>query len=136
VKKYCIIIFLFLLFGIFFSGCKKTELFSKSNVTFSIDTLVFDTVFTKIGSTTKNFKIYNPDSKIIELEEVQLMGGENSPFRINVDGIAGTKFLNHKIEGKDSMFVFVDVKLNVTGKNLPIVIEDSIRIKTNGSKKY
>ena len=135
-KKYCIIIYLFFLLGIFFSSCKKTELFSKSNVTFSIDTLVFDTVFTTIGSTSKNFKIYNPDSKTIELEEVELMGGKNSPFRINVDGIAGTKFLNNKIEGKDSMFVFVDVKLNVTGKNLPVVIEDSIRIKTNGKNQY
>ena len=34
------------------------------------------------------------------------------------------------------MFVFVDVKLNVTGKNLPVVIEDSIRIKTNGKNQY
>jgi hypothetical protein len=125
-----------LLLGKFFSSCKKTELFSKSNVTFSVDTLVFDTVFTTIGSTTRNFKIYNPDLKTIEIEEIELMGGENSPFRINVDGIAGRKFSKSKIEGKDSMFVFVDVKLNVTGKNLPIVIEDSIRIKTNGKNQY
>ena len=119
-----------------FSSCKKTELFSKSNVTFSVDTLVFDTVFTTIGSITKNFKIYNPDSKAVELEEIELMGGKNSPFRINVDGSKGTNFSNNKIEGKDSMFVFVDVKLNVTGKNLPVVIEDSIRIKTNGRNQY
>jgi len=111
-------------------------LFSKSNITFSIDTLVFDTVFTTIGSTTKNFKIYNPDSKTIELDEIELMGGKNSPFRINVDGSSGTKFINNKIEGKDSMFVFVDVKLNVTGENLPVIIEDSIRIKTNGKNQY
>lgn len=119
-----------------FSSCKKTELFSKSNVTFSVDTLVFDTVFTTIGSITKNFKIYNPDSKAIELEEIELMGGKNSPFRINIDGTAGTNFSKNKIEGKDSMFVFVDVQLNVTGKNLPVVIEDSIRIKTNGRNQY
>jgi len=136
VKKYVILFYLILLLGMTFSSCKKTELFSKSNVTFSLDTLVFDTVFTTIGSTTKNFKIYNPDSKTIELEEIELMGGKNSPFRINVDGTAGTIFSNNKIEGKDSMFVFVDVKLNVTGKNLPVVIEDSIRIKTNGKNQY
>jgi hypothetical protein len=136
VKKYVILFNLILLLGMTFSNCKKTELFSKSNVTFSLDTLVFDTVFTTIGSTTKNFKIFNPDSKTIELDEIELMGGKNSPFRINVDGSTGTKFLNNKIEGKDSMFVFVDVKLSVTGKNLPVVIEDSIRIKTNGKNQY
>lgn len=129
---YCLTLAIFL--GL--SSCKKTELFSKSNVTFSIDTLVFDTVFTTIGSTTKNFKIYNPDSKTIELEEVELMGGKNSPFRINIDGASGSKFTNNRIDGKDSMFVFVDVKLNVNGQNLPVVIEDSIRIKTNGKNQY
>jgi hypothetical protein len=117
-------------------GCKKTEILSKSNVTFSIDTLVFDTVFTTIGSTTQNFKIYNPDSKTVELEEVELMGGSSSPFRLNVDGSTGIKLSNFKIKGKDSMFVFVDVKLNVNGKNLPTVVEDSIRIRTNGRDQY
>jgi hypothetical protein len=129
---YCLTLAIFL--GL--SSCKKAELFSKSNVTFSVDTLVFDTVFTTIGSTTKNFKIYNPDSKTIELEEIELMGGKNSPFRINIDGASGSKFTNNRIEGKDSMFVFVDVKLNVNGQNLPVVIEDSIRIKTNGKNQY
>ncbi len=135
-KQYTILYIFSLAISLSFSSCKKTELFSKSNVTFSTDTLVFDTVFTTIGSTTKNFKIYNPDSKTIEIEEIELMGDKNSPFRINVDGTSGTKFLNKKIEGKDSMFVFVDVKLNVIGKNLPAIIEDSIRIKTNGKNQY
>jgi hypothetical protein len=48
----------------------------------------------KNNISTKNFKIYNPDSKTIELEEIELMGGKNSPFRINVDGTAGTIFSN------------------------------------------
>jgi hypothetical protein len=136
VKHNTILYFLILAITLSFSNCKKTELFSKSNVTFSTDTLVFDTVFTTIGSTTKNFKIFNPDVNTIELEEIELMGGKNSPFRINVDGASGTKFTNNMIEGEDSMFVFVDVKLNVNGQNLPVVIEDSIRIKTNGKNQY
>lgn len=135
-KNNSFLFYLILVLSICISSCKKTELFSKSNVTFSIDTLVFDTVFTTIGSTTKSFKIYNPDSKTIELEEIELMGGKTSPFRINIDGTSGTKFVNNKLESNDSLFVFVDVKLSVTGKNLPVVIEDSIRIKTNGKNQY
>ena len=135
-KNYLILFYFILLVGTFLTSCKKTELFSKSNVTFSTDTIVFDTVFTTIGSTTKIFKIYNPDSKSIKLEEIELMGGKNSPFRINVDGYSDTRFSDLKLVGKDSMFVFVDVKLSVTGKNLPIVIEDSIRIRSNGKDQY
>ncbi len=135
-KNKLLYILVFSFISILIISCKKIEPFSKSNVTFSIDTLVFDTVFTTVGSITKNFKIYNPDSKQISLEEIELIGGNNSPFRINVDGSSGTKFTNNTIKGKDSMFIFVNVKLNVTGKNLPTIIEDSIRIRTNGKDQY
>ena len=132
---------LLLVVGLFFVGgltssCKKTSGLSLSNITFSVDTLLFDTVFTTLGSTTQQFKIYNPDSKTVIVQEVELMGGKNSPFRVNLDGVAGTKFENLSIEGKDSLFAFVDVKLNVNNQPLPMVVEDSIRVRTNGKDYY
>ena len=72
------------------NSCNKMKGFSKENLSFSVDTVVFDTVFTTVGSTTKQFKIYNPSSKSIQIDEIELMGGEQSPFRLNVDGIQGT----------------------------------------------
>ena len=74
------------------SSCKKPLNFSKSNLSFSQDTIIFDTVFTTIGSVTKRFKIYNADSKPLKIDEITLLGGSNSNFRINVDGVAGTYF--------------------------------------------
>ncbi len=118
------------------TSCKKSSGLSQANVTFSTDTLLFDTVFTTLGSTTQQFKIFNPDSKTILVQEVELMGGKSSPFRVNLDGVSGTKFENLSIEGKDSLFAFVDVKLNVNNQNLPMVVEDSIRFKTNGKNYY
>ena len=135
-KKLVFGFILLLLTIVSFVRCKKSLGLSLANVTFSVDTLVFDTVFTTIGSSTQQFKIYNPDTKNIILEEVELMGGKSSPFRINLDGVSGTKFSNTGINGKDSLFVFVDVKLNVNGKTLPTIIEDSIRIRTNGKDQY
>ncbi len=118
------------------SSCKKSSGLSQANVTFSVDTLIFDTVFTTLGSATQQFKIYNPDSKTVIVQEVELMGGKNSPFRVNLDGVSGTKFENLNIEGKDSLYVFVDVKLNVNNQSLPLVVEDSIRFRTNGKDYY
>ncbi len=138
-KKHLIVIyFLFalILLGGLFSSCKKTSGLSKANVTFSVDTLIFDTVFTTLGSTTQQFKIYNPDSKTVFIDEVELMGGKSSPFRVNLDGVSGTKFDKISIEGKDSLFTFVDVKLNVNNQSLPLVVEDSIRFRTNGKDYY
>jgi hypothetical protein len=40
------------------------------------------------------------------------------------------------IGGKDSLFGFVDVTLNVNGGNYPMVYLDSIRFEANGKTKY
>ncbi|MCH2224155.1 MAG: hypothetical protein MK066_05245, partial [Crocinitomicaceae bacterium] len=98
-----------------FSSCKKPLIFSNGNLDFSLDTLVFDTVFTTVGSTTESFKFYNRDNRTVNIEQIQLMGGESSPFRINVDGVSGTTFADVEMEGNDSLFVFVEVTLNVNG---------------------
>lgn len=127
---------LLLFFTFSVSSCKKPLLLSKGNLNFSKDTLVFDTVFTTIGSTTQQFKVYNNDSKVLNIEEVQLMGGENSPFRINFDGLKGTSFSDIQIEGDDSLFVFVEVTLQANGGLTPLIIEDSIRFKSNGKDQY
>lgn len=127
----CLVIVLF-----FSSSCKKDSFTSTGNLNFSVDTLVFDTIFTTIGSTTQQFKIYNPDNKVLKIDEIQLMGGSNSPFRINVDGLKGTNFSDIEIEGEDSLFVFVEVTLGVNGQSLPLVVEDSVRFRTNGKDQY
>ena len=117
-------------------SCKKLKGFSKGNLEFSVDTVVFDTVFTTIGSTTKQFKIYNKDNKEITIDEVELVGGSNSPFRLNLDGLQGTSFSNLKLAGGDSLFCFVEVTLDPNGGVLPLVVEDSIRFQTNGVDQY
>lgn len=117
-------------------SCKKNNLLSKKNLEFSVDTLVFDTVFTTVGSTTKQFKIYNKESKTVQIDQIELMGGQNSPFRMNVDGNMGTSMSNLRIEGKDSLFVFVEVTLDINSQTLPMIVEDSIRFRTNGKDQY
>ncbi|MDR0803233.1 MAG: hypothetical protein LBE77_11880, partial [Fluviicola sp.] len=118
------------------SSCKKKNLFGNGNLGFSTDTLVFDTVFTTIGSTTKYFKIYNPQTKALKISEVQLMGGSNSPFKLNLDGIKGVSFSDLELNSGDSLFCFAEVKLSVNSQNLPVIVEDSIRFRTNGEDQY
>ncbi len=130
------ILFFIVAFSLSMVSCKKNNLLSKKNLSFSVDTLVFDTVFTTIGSTTKQFKIYNKESKTVQIDEIELVGGESSPFRMNVDGLMGTKMTNIKLEGKDSLFVFVEVTLDINSQTLPLIIEDSIRFRTNGKDQY
>lgn len=118
------------------SACKKKNLFGEGNLSFSADTLVFDTVFTTIGSTTKYFKIYNPQNKALKISQVELMGGSASKFKLNLDGLQGTSFSDLEIPSGDSLFCFVEVKLSVNGQNLPVIVEDSVRFTTNGEDQY
>ncbi|MNU67802.1 hypothetical protein D3C71_571540 [compost metagenome] len=64
------------------------------------------------------------------------MGGSNSPFKLNLDGVKGNYFTDLEMESGDSLFCFVEVKLNVNGQNLPLIVEDSVRFRTNGEDQY
>lgn len=125
-----------ILLSVFVSGCKKDLIFSKANVSFSVDTVLFDTVFTTLGSTTQSFRIYNNDKNAIKIDEIRLMGGENSPFRINIDGVADLVHTNITLPKEDSIYAFVQVKLDVNNGNLPLIVEDSIQFTVNGKVSY
>jgi hypothetical protein len=118
------------------TSCKKKKFSSEGNLEFSRDTVIFDTVFTTIGSTTKQFKVYNRDNKKITIDEIELMGGQNSFYRLNFDGLMGTSFSDIDLSGGDSLFCFVEVTLDPNNGTLPLIIEDSIRFRTNGADQY
>ena len=53
-------------------------------LSFSHDSLLFDTVFTTIGSSTRKMMIYNPNRNAILIDRVEMRGGKS--FFINLDG--------------------------------------------------
>ena len=131
--------FLLIFFALFiFSSCKKDVLLTDSSakLSFSTDEVLFDTVFTTVGSTTKIFRIINPHSQKINISKIFLAGGNNSQYRINVDGVSGKSFNDVEIMGGDSLFVFVQVTVNPTGVNSPLLIKDSVIFETNGNIQH
>ncbi|GHT77232.1 hypothetical protein AGMMS50262_17710 [Bacteroidia bacterium] len=99
---------------------------------FSTDTVVFDTIISTVNTPFQVFKIYNPNSKPLLIESVYLENGEQSGFKINVDGRAGASFKDVEIRANDSLFVFVDAKPAETGRNEPVLYSDHIVFVTNG----
>ena len=126
----------FLMISMMFNtSCKKDQIINDSSakLNFSSDTVLFDTVFTTIGSTTKQIRVYNPYNQIIHISSIKLAGGANSGFRINVDGVASTVINDIEIEPNDSIFIFVKVTVDPTNSNSPLVVNDSILFETNGN---
>ncbi len=132
--------FFLLPFFIFFifSSCKKDPLLTDSSakLNFSTEEVLFDTVFTTVGSTTKSFRIFNHNSKTLNISKIFLATGSNSQFRMNIDGVSGTSLNDIEIMGGDSLFVFVQVTVNPTNVNSPLLIRDSIIFETNGNIQH
>ena len=97
------------------SSCRKDFEFSPSTggLQFSKDTVYLDTVFTNIGSSTYNLKVYNQSDNDISIPSVRLALGETSNYRLSVDGIAGKTFDNIEILAKDSLFIFVESTIDI-----------------------
>jgi hypothetical protein len=115
----------------FFSCEKEFEYTDGLNgLSFSVDTLTFDTIFSSIGSVTKNFKIYNPYNEDLIINSVELAGGDNSDFRLNINGYAENMVEDLKINALDSLYVFVDITIEPEDSSSPFVVLDSVVVTT------
>lgn len=116
-------------------SCKKDKILTTGGVlTFSTDTLAFDTVFTAAGSYTSGLLIYNTQSQEIVLSSVQLKNGANSYFHLNVNGFEGNNISNLKIPAHDSIYVFATVNINPTDTLTPFLVTDELVATLNGKQ--
>ncbi len=133
--KRAIIPILAMLLSVWTSGCYRDPISSNPSfkLEFSADTLVFDTVFTSIGSATRSFKVYNRNSADISISSIRLWGGEGSSYRMNVDGRPTPMAHDVLLRKNDSLFVFVEVTINPNEDNAPLLVMDSVQFETNGN---
>lgn len=98
---------------------------------FSHDTVLFDTVFTSMGSSTKRVMVYNPNKHAICIDQVSMREGKH--FQINLDGENNLDQLRDiTLRGGDSLFLFVRAYIDPLAENSPVLIEDNIAFGVNG----
>ena len=100
---------------VLWSSCRQDFEFSPSTgqLEFSKDTVYLDTVFTNIGSSTYNLKVYNRSDTDIVIPTVRLAQGQASNYRLNVDGMPGKEFQNIELLAKDSMYIFIETTFDI-----------------------
>lgn len=120
-----------------FTSCKKDKLLTdpSAKIAFSQDSVLFDTVFTTIGSATRNIRIINNHKQKIKISSIHLQMGTSSPFILNVDGTPGKTFSDIEIPANDSIFVFIQVNVNPTNQNSPLIIDDKLLVEVNGNQQ-
>jgi hypothetical protein len=119
-----------------FTACRKNDDITTSSdveLSFSSDTVLFDTVFTAVGSINKRIKVYNNDSKAINITNIRLGEGLSSFFSLIINGVVTNEKSNVQVGGKDSISIYVKATINSNTQNKPFIVEDSIVFNINGN---
>ncbi len=110
----------------FLSGCSEYEVTDDASLrlSFSKDTVSFDTVFTQQGSATLQLMVYNRNRNALVIDRIWLENGK--AFRVNIDGEADMDRLKDiTVNGGDSLFVFIRVTdFGEADTDSPVCIED------------
>ena len=115
-------------------ACADDESFSASTglrLEFPADTMKLDTVFSRTSSSTYSFWVHNRNSDGIRLQSVRLKRGNQTGFRVNVDGIYldnanGSQTNDIEIRKNDSILVFVEITPFETYRIEPESITDQL----------
>ena len=118
------------------TGCQDDDSFSTnvSNIlSFSADTVKLDTVFSAVPTTTRTFWVHNESGDGIRCTNIRLERGNQSGFRVNVDGVylgseSGYQASEVEIRKGDSIRVFVELTSPVNGRNKPWLVEDNLLV--------
>ena len=129
-----IIIYSLLLIACVFGACQQDRVSSDPSLqlSFSHDTVCFDTVFTEMGSSTRKIMVYNPNKNALNIEQVSMQNGVY--FHINLDGENNRDMLSDiTVRGGDSLFLFVRAYIDPQSEDSPVFVEDKIAFKVNGN---
>lgn len=133
---------------IFWSSCRNDFDFSPSTgqLEFSKDTVYLDTVFTNIGSSTYNLKVYNRSENDIIIPSIKLTNGYDSNYRMNIDGLQGISngtnesfgkiFENVEMLANDSLYIFIETTYNTANDPIPsneFLYTDAIEFDTGSN---
>ncbi len=119
-------------------ACDEDESFTSdinSVLTFSRDTVAFDTVFVGVGTPTQRFKVFNENGKGLRIPHIRLASGGESGFRVNVNGESGTVFSDVEIYHEDSIYVFVELTAKPQDTDEPTEVKDSLLFMLESGKE-
>ena len=115
-------------------ACADDDSFSTSTglrLDFPSDTIKLDTVFSRTASSTYTFWVNNRNDNGVKLQSVRLKRGNQTGFRVNVDGMYldnnnGSQTNDVEIRKNDSVLVVVEITPYETYQTAPKEITDEL----------
>lgn len=116
------------------AACQDNDSFTNSptaTLSFSTDSVKMDTVFSTVGSRTYDFWVFNRAKRGVRLTSVRLKQGNQTGFRVNVDGsyldnTLGSVVSDLEVRSGDSIRVFVELTAPMCQQQEPKLVEDQL----------
>ena len=119
-----------LILSVIIVACNDDTDFSSNpshRLTFSADTISFDTLFTEVASPRSGIMVYNNNDEALRISNVELLSGGDSGFRVLVDGQYGTSMQNIELWSNDSLYLFAELTPPKNNANEPLILKDVLR---------
>jgi len=95
---------------------------------------MFDTIFTTVGSITQHFKVYNNNDFGVKTN-IKITGEDAKFYAMNVDGISRNEAKNVEIPANDSIFIFIEVRIDPNNTNSPLITNANLEFNTGGNQQ-
>jgi len=129
----------FLILLAFLLSCKKKdEIYTynpNAKLEFNGDTLLFDTIFSGISTTTQHLQVFNNNDQAVYITSVKLGGGSASPFIVTINGVTTDQLDHVPLRGHDSLYILVRGVFTAQNNSLPYIVEDSLEFFVNGNRQ-
>lgn len=119
------------LLALVLAACSDYESFSDSpsfRLTFSTDTVAFDTLVSTIPSSTKTLYAFNRNADGMRISKVALEAGANSLFRVNVDGrsLVDGQWQDFEVLRGDSLVIRIEMTPPKANSNEPLYFSEKL----------
>ena len=128
----------------FFISCDQYDSFTtdrSASLSFSRDTLQFDTLLTTVPSSTLTLAVYNHGDMGLRISEIYLEQGKGSPFRINIDGqdmsrSEANRVTDFEVRRRDSIIVRAEVTLPEFRSDNPREVKDALVFRLESGREH
>lgn len=103
-------------------------------ISFSTDTIKFDTILTEVQSITRRVRLFNPSENAVIINRLGL-ATINSPFLLTVNGEQDDSFQDVQLLGGDSLLILIEATIDQRDESNPYIVKDSIVIDYNTRSK-
>lgn len=106
------------------------------DISFSVDTVKFDTVINEVRTFTRRFRLRNENKNAVLLSRISLRNAaQNSPFSLTINGKRGNELRDVRLKGGDSLLILINATMPRNADTLPLLIEDFIDAEFQSGKK-